>query len=686
MTPWRCWLVAGALLAGCRGAGAPPVCDGVTGLTVTRQVEHPGGGDEVTMRLGFASGVPIAEADLVKCLSVEGASSAPSIVRRPLATSYTLLLVDPGNNQRANDNARSLVEAILKKRPAGEAIAIFRWGATVTQVVPFNSDRRLLLERLAVALVPSDAVAPAAAALEASASALSAMGGPATDALRAIVLVNPRAPAGLAEALERARPHLVVWLGGGDSDRQFTALPAGLRFPIGGQAVPAQVVSALSDRMDAYQRHAHYALGLCGQAERPLRLLFREGETSLLTLAAAAPENHAGACDAAAIAQGQRRYPGRLDLTFSPGQRAAATAAFDDRAGRPVFDLSVKLAADGVAIPARAHYRGEASYGCARRSYAVELNDPALRFWFPGSAARRFELQALCLDRLYLRTFTLLSMLADEGLFPIPFDFIELSVDGVSQGPYLIFEDVTDAMRAHASGLEAVVHRRGATSEVRWSAGGAPEAQASYDRILTAATGLAGRSLEAALSDRFDLQAYLTWVALMNLVDSGGYGDEALFYATDTTAPDGSRADYHLMMGWDDDELGDLFTGCRSAAAIVDPRGLVSCAAADLDRRIFSDPLLYARYAEVLSSVLERHPTERFAAHAGQAAARILALLERPEVRAGASELAGLDARAPVSFEVVRDLLEDELALLVGQFQQRRSALDERLARFRGER
>jgi hypothetical protein len=685
------WLLAGLLLGGCRGGGGPaPVCDGVAGVAITRVAEHPGGGDEVTVRLAFDNGVPIAEAELIECLSVEGASAPAVVARRPLQTAYTLLLVDPGNNQRANESARGLVQAILKKRPAGEALAIFRWGASVTQVVPFHSDRRLLLERLSAGLVASDGVAAASEALAAAADALSKVGGPATDALRTIILVGPRAAAtvGLGEALERARPHLVLAIGGADQDRQLVAaLPAGLRFSIGGQTVPAQVVSALSDRMEAYQRHAHYAIGLCGQAEHPVRLVFRGGGVGALTLPPASPENRPGGCQAEAIAQGQRAFPGRVELLFSAEQKAAAAAAFLDRSGRPRFELLVGLGADTGSIRATARYRGDATYGCARRSYSLELESQERRFWFPGSAARRFELQAMCLDRLYLRTFTLLSLLADEGLFPVPFDFIELSIDGVSQGPYLIFEEVTDAMRARASGLAAVVQRRGGGTEVRWSAGEAAAAQASYDRILAGASGLAGRRLETALSDRFDLQGYLTWVALMNLMDSGGYGDESMFYATETTAPDGTRADYHLTMAWDEDDLGDLFTGCRAGGgAIVDPRGLVSCAEAALDRTIFTDPLLYARYTEVLSSVIERHPGERFAARARQAATRVLAVLERPTARAGAVELGAIDPRANVSFEVTRALLEEELALLVSQFEHRRAALDERLARFRGER
>jgi hypothetical protein len=691
----RRWLFSLVVLAGCRGSRGPkPVCDGVTGMAVTRIAEHPGGGEEVTARLRFQNGVPIAEADLVECISIEGAPPgnhpAASIARRPVDVAYTLLLVDPGTNRRENENARGLVEAILKKRPASEAIALFRWGAGITQIAPFNDDRRLLLERLSVGLAPSDGTLPAAEALGAAATALDRIGGPARDALRTVVLVNPRAAAtaGLPAALDRAQPHLVAWIGGAEQEAQLSALPAGLRFPIGSQTVPALVVSSLSDRLDAYMRHAHYAVGVCGQAAQSLQLRFREGETTPLTLPAALPENRPGLCQPDTIAHGQRVFSERLELVFTPEERAAAAAAHEDEARRPPFALSVRVAADAPATRATARYRGGASYGCRRRSYSLELDGEAPRFLFRGSAARRFELVAMCLDRLYLRTFTILHLLAEEGLFPIPFDLIEVTVDGVSQGPYLVLENVSDALRVHSSRLNAVVRRLeapgGTGTEVRWSATSDADAQAGYDRILAGSADLTGRRLEDALGERLDLQAYLTWVALMNLVGSGGYSDEVVFYSTETAGTDGSRADYNLMMGWDED---DVFTACRaSGQAIVDPRGLVTCAQAALDRRIFSDSLLYARYAEVLSSVLERHSTERFSAFARGAAARVLTFLEKPDARAGLVELRAINSEATSSFEVARDLLEGELAVLVSQFDHHRETLADRLDRFRGER
>jgi hypothetical protein len=61
----------------------------------------------------------------------------------------------------------------------------------------------------------------------------------------------------------------------------------------------------------------------------------------------------------------------------------------------------------------------------------------------------------------------------------------------------------------------------------------------------------------------------------------------------------------------------------------------------------------------------------------------VLAFLQNDEARAGLGELRALDAQEP---ERARRLLESELALIVAEFDSRRTTLLDRLARFHGER
>jgi hypothetical protein len=295
----------------------------------------------------------------------------------------------------------------------------------------------------------------------------------------------------------------------------------------------------------------------------------------------------------------------------------------------------------------------------------------------------------MCLDRLYLRNITAIQLMAAEGLFPIPFDVVEVTVDGATQGPYLVMENVTDSLRMHSSRVASVIRRYtnpvtlGTLAEVRWAAGSDEAALASYGRILGIAPELSGQRLEDALRGRLALDHYFVWTALMTMIGSGDYVDEVFFYSTEATTPDGSSSpsDYFMLMGWDQD---DMFSACHYAgrAAVHDPHGLVECAEAELDKRIFADPHLYRRYAAVLEQVLQRHPPERFADILAGAANRLLGFFRDPKVLAAMTELRRLNPDAGTSYEVVRTLLDSELELVVTQYEKKRAELLRRLARF----
>ena len=518
--------------------------------------------------------------------------------------------------------------SLSARRPAGERLAVFRWAAETTQVVPFLADRAVLEERLAAGLAPraaatpttSEPIAPAAEAIAVAGAALSGLSAPGTIAQRTLVVVSARPLPPLdAQALEAAGANLVAWLG-----------PAA-----GGSA------AALSDRIDAHQRHGHYVVGACGVAAGA-ELSVRAGSAPLRTvLAPPVADGAPGTCDAAALAQRGPELPKRIELVFTPEQKAAADA-LHGRRSRDDFDLSVRMSPRSPAVAATAHFRGEGTYACARRSYSVNLAGKSPRFVFPGFAQDKFHLLSLCQDRFYLRNLLVLTTLAAEGLFPVPFDLVELVVDGKEQGVYMLVENVADSLRVQQSGVRSVVRRYKvpgvpATSpEVRWVAPPATDgdAAARYHQILEGVAGLQGAALEAGLRARMHLDQYLLWTAILNGFQSGDYVDEVFFYATESTDAAGQRSDFHLVMGWDQD---DAFATCHfgGTLAIHDPAGLLGCSESELDRRIFGDPELYRRYAQVLGRWLERFTVERFARTLRGTADRLIGPLQKPDRPAG---------------------------------------------------
>jgi hypothetical protein len=664
-------------------------CEGPSGLDVTRMVEHGGGGRELTVRLRYPDGVP-GGSDLAGCLSVQrgGSKLGAAVAKRKVDDAYTLLLVDPGATTAESEAARGLVRAVVKRLPAQDKVAVFRWAAAVTQAAPFTRDRALVEERIALGLVPSrDPRRAAAEALAEIAPAVAKIDGPARDALRTVVVISPRAPGLVAAAAKAAGPHLLAWLGPPGADLQLDGVPGGLRFVA---ADPDSAATALASRLEAYKTHAHYGLGLCaGAGAISGELAFGDlDELVAIQLPGVAEENRGGSCSAPALAQSRRIFPRQIELVLTDEERAGAMAAYADRMTKPKWPLSVRLAPGGHPVPAMASFRGESSYSCARRNYSVNLDGKAPRFLFPGFASSKFHLVAMCADRLYLRNFTALTLMAEEGLFPVPFEMVELLVDGVTQGPYMLVENVADSLRDHSSRVSAVIRRVygpgnvGTKPEVRWTAGTDEEALASYGGIFAAAGALAGPALEAAMRVRLDLDGYMRWLAVVNAIGSGDYIDEVYLYGAQTTAGDGSPADLYMIAGWDQD---DLFTACHASGrnALLDPFGLLECTESELDKRLFVDPHMYDRYSGVLAKLLDRLPQARFDRALAATAERLLRHFKDPKVLDAMVELKRLNPDAGMSFETARTMIESDVELLQVQFAARRAELQARLERYR---
>lgn len=663
---------AGLLAASALSCADKDPCARISGAYVTRVVGHPGSGREIGVSLGFRDGTPV-EDNLAGCVSLSGAGlGAIAASKRPADVVYTLLLVAPGASAQDNEWARTAVRTLIMKRPASERVAIMRWGGEVTQVAPFLADRPALEDRLALGLpVVAGAPASAAVALAAAADLVAKVGGPGASAQRTVIVVSARPLAPLSsDTLRAAEPALVLSLGR-SSDL-------------------AVAVAAVSKSIDAHKQHGHVVLGACGVAAGGGVSLRAGSITRPVVLLPLLPEQAAGVCQPGPLASGAKGFARRIELNFTVEQRVAADQVHRMRS-KDNFDLSVRMSPDSLPVTASAHFRGESSYGCTRRNYSVNLTGKAPRFVFPGFAQDKFHLVSMCLDRLYLRNLTALSLMADAGLFPLPFDVVELVLDGQEQGVYLLIENVADALPVHQSRVTSVLRRyktptgSGTLPELKFAAPAVGEdaALASYRQIIDGVQGLSGDKLEAGLRRRLNLDQYLTWLALLNGMQSGDYLDEVFFYAAETTDAEGKPGAWHQIMGWDQD---DLYTAChfQGVNAVNDPAGIIYCAEAELDRVILGDPVLYRRYATTLGAWLERVTVERFAERVRGIADGLLRHFANPKVLAAMTELSILNPDAVMSLDVARTMFDRDLELLVTQYQDRRTALLARLQKLGG--
>ncbi len=632
-------------------------------LALVRVVRWPGAGVELTLRIddGGRAGGDLSRS--IRLADRDGAELDWTARPAALAPGYTALLVRPGRDAAARGAQELAIAAFLAARPPDEQIALFRWGAEVDQVVAFTRDRARLGRRIAVALGPPADGEEEPAGGEAAALAVAAevqeVGGTGPHVMRSVVVIGDQADA----AAEAARGKTAVPL-----------LVAG-----GDRLMEATVAAAAA--IDRLALEAHYTVGVCAGAGGSEATLSVDGVLGELSVAWPAPwpESLGAACDASAIGAGPPAVPEVFELLFTEQQRAV----YDDRVAslsKDEFDLTVRLAADQEPIAASAHLHGKGTLGCDRKSYTLTLDGPGRRLFADVFADEAF-LIAMCADDRYLQLYTSYQLLAAEGLFPLRFRYVELLLDGEERGVYLLIEKSDDALEHGSSRVSAVLRRRddapGDHMEVEKSRGDPAAASGAWNTFEQSLTAYAGDELLAAAGERIDLDRYFAWLALMTALENGDYIDEVLVTATDARSAAGDVPEYWTFTAWDND---DLFSTCHHGGqfAIMDPNQLLYCVEADIDKLLLADPVVYARYAQVMGELLDRLTPDRMQAALDATGAALLPYFERPEICAAMTELVSANPGASEPAEAQRDLRE-HLDLLHDDYETRRVLLRNRL-------
>jgi hypothetical protein len=601
---------------------ASPECARVTRAAIARQVGFVGAGMQIDLRLDTVDGVHEPGEDFATCIGLHDGATLEAlpfeIAAHEAETSFTLLLVAAGATQATSDAAQTAAQALIALRPSDERIAVFRWAEDVVQLDTFVTDRERLVAQLARGLGTRTAsLLPVEQALPAVQSDIAKVGGDATAALRSVVVIAPELDLGTLPAPADGDPTLVLPLA-----------PS-----------PDQAAHDVSERLDAERAAGFYSLGFCGTgAERDL-VLDLSGHASDLVFRVKdnLDEELGGACDAGAVATGERVYADTLAITFTADERAVYDAVVAAKSADE-FTGSLQLAPELAPTPMKAHLHGDTSLDCARKSFTVDLDRDRGRHLMPASSTDEYQLVMTCQDEFYIRQITTNQLLQELGLFPLRFRPIELTIDGAGSGSYLLLEKYKEELHRDFSRVRSIIRRRNDAwdyaPEVKFAATDDAASLAEYAQILPdGLAGLAGAELERVLRQRMDLDLYLEWVALMTVLENGDYVDEVVFYATETRNPETGKAQsYFTPMAWDAD---DIFSACHelSVNAIVDNDGLLYCVESDFDRFIFADPHLYGLYVGALERMLDFVTDERFASALQNTKDALYPLLERESVR-----------------------------------------------------
>lgn len=268
--------------------------------------------------------------------------------------------------------------------------------------------------------------------------------------------------------------------------------------------------------------------------------------------------------------------------------------------------------------------RGANALNFPRKSFSIFLKQPVFisgRKGRDGILLKRFKLLAMPMDYTYIENRLGLGLLEQTGATPLFFKFVELSINGGTQGVYMLVEDPEEFAREIGS---EYILRRGyqswiADSEYEPSYYNIPEKeyQSRYREIYYSLKPYKGEVLYQRLSERLDLGAYFRKMGIDFLLQNGDYTDEIFLYAI----VEGDNIRFRIIP-WDYDDLfsemphevgvswgpGRLY-GERYYASyeeVLDIIGdkLIFSIEDDLDYTIATDSFLYAQYEKELMALI----------------------------------------------------------------------------------
>ncbi|MCK4989463.1 MAG: CotH kinase family protein, partial [Bacteroidales bacterium] len=317
-----------------------------------------------------------------------------------------------------------------------------------------------------------------------------------------------------------------------------------------------------------------------------------------------------------------------FELTVSPGTREFIEESRDTSYTIEDPDLYFMFNEQPVELK-EIRTRGKSALRFQRKSYSVFLNEPISIRDREGDnriQLNRFKLLAMAMDYTYIESRVGFGILEQAGIMPLFYKYVELRINGDTQGVYLLVEDPEQF--AMEQGSEFIL-RRGyhhgiADSEYEptFHFKTREEYEIRFKEIYTQLPLSHGEERYEAISQRIDLNQYFRKMGIDYLLQNGDYTDEVYFYAL--VQQDQIR---FSIIPWDYDDLfrsyphevgltwgtGHLF-GDRYYAShqdILNEIGnkLIFSIEDDLDYAIAMDPYLYGRYESSLAAMLEKMST-----------------------------------------------------------------------------
>jgi hypothetical protein len=609
-------------------------------LELLRIVAWPGGGLQLTAVQRDDTGAPSPPDGQVRVRGADGPlSQAHALVSEQAG--LTALWIVPSARPKEHAARLAAARALVLALPDDERVGVWLASERLPLLAELSERRAHVLERIAaIEATRAEPIEPVAQ--RRSAQRLMEVGGPFGPSGRNLVLVGE--PASRVEPLPR-RGALQVGLLTAELGERSDARswPAAERAVWHERSSPSAAGERLAERI-ASVRASAFRVGVCGALSEAEALVLGSGSAQIgLRAPAALPELADAPCEPDAAARDTFPFADTVELELTP-EELELHDRYDAERDESELTLSVRLGA-AAAVPARAHFRGQTSLDCGRKSYSIHFQDDRARRFLPRAAANELYLLSLCKDNGWFRQVLAHRLMAKLGLFSLEQRFVRLRVAGRERGVYLLVEKPDEHLRQQRTALGTLVRRRmdanGEPAELIFPrpdriGTAAHDLLAQYNQLIAPIDEVAPEALYAALARRLDLDNYLRWLALQTYFQCGDYVDETFFYASDeSAAQDGGW--YFRNLGWDTD---DLFKPChhRGDKAHRDPRGIVYCSEGALDRALFVSPDVYAHFAEALRALMQDElAPDRVAEELDQVRGELFALLQDDPVCLGSA-------------------------------------------------
>jgi spore coat protein H len=334
--------------------------------------------------------------------------------------------------------------------------------------------------------------------------------------------------------------------------------------------------------------------------------------------------------------------------------------------------------------------RGHNALNYRRKSYSVHLNQSVTLSGINSQDSRqlsRFKLISMAMDYTYIEERIGYGLLEKHDIMPLFYRYVELRINGSTQGIYLLVEDPEEYFRKQGS---EYILRRGyyngiEDSEYKPSLYQIPRDiyETRFLSLYENLPSLHGEELYEFLNQRMDLELYFRKMGLDYLLKNGDYTDEVYFYAL----IDQDQIRFRIIP-WDYDDLfsanphevgrtwgtGQLF-GDRYYPTwqdILNEIGtrLIYSIEDDLDYIIAMDPYLYDRYQDCLAALIQNMDPGDLDELFEQVRRELLPYYYRPEI----ISQSGFDQQE-TSYKIWEQNMEDKRNLLKNRLETMKEEL-----------